>query len=130
MRRASYSALSDYLTCNRKFYYRWRLGKRAVSASASRSLVFGRAFHEAQAAWWATEGDPATRLIAAITRWGEVNSELSAEDRVTGEVLLIGYAAHWSDAMLRYHMIPLAEKRVTAPLLGPDGKPEIGRAHV
>lgn len=120
--RLSYSAISDYQTCPRKYYFRWVLQRSAI-ALAGRSLAFGRAFHEAQEAWWAGEGDGALRLIEAIKKWYEHADELTAEDRILGEVLLIGYAAYWSDEALRYQNIPLAERKVETPVLGPDGQP-------
>lgn len=127
--RLSFSAISDWQRCPRYYYFRWVL-QRAAVAAAGRSLAFGRAFHEAQAAWWAGEGDGAVRLIEAIKVWYEHADELTPEDRVLGEVLLIGYAAYWADAALRYQTIPIAERKVETPVLGPDGKPVEGQVAV
>lgn len=124
--RISYSAISDWQRCPRYYAYRHVL-KRVRLGSSGRALGFGRAGHKGQEALWGWDGDPADpgRLQAAVDAFLTAADEekLSFEDRMLGQVLLIGYAARWDDLRLSYHMAPLVERRVTTPVLRPSGTP-------
>ena len=125
--RISYSGLSDWARCNRYYYYRHIL-RTVRLGPAGRPLGFGRAGHKGQEALWSWAGDPDDpgRLQAAVTAFETAAEEegLSFDDRILGQVLLIGYAARWDDLRLNYHMAPLVERKVVVPVLDPTGNPD------
>lgn len=122
MIRLSYSAITEFQTCPRKYYYSSVL-KRGARGSMGRALGFGLAFHEAQAVLWEGGDD---RLDKARARWSEAAAReaLSFEDTLLGEVLLLGYSLRWDDFRLNYQGAPLVERRVTVPVLDLQGNPD------
>lgn len=122
--RVSHSSVQDFLRCPRRWYLKWVAGINAVGP-VSRPLDIGRAFHKGQEQWWTLEGDVATRLQAAHQAFHAACSpDMSWEDRVIGPQLLTGYAVRYADDELRFHAIPLAERKVILPVLDPDGHPD------
>lgn len=124
--RINYTAISDFQRCNRYYAYR-HLERRVRLGYAGRALSFGRAGHKGQEALWGWTGDPDDpgRLQAALGAFGAAAAEesLSFEDTILGQILLIGYSARWDDLRLSYHMAPLVERKVTVPVLKPNGDP-------
>lgn len=125
--RTSYSAITDWQRCPR--YYGYKHVERIDRiGSKGRSLGFGSAFHLAQAKLWSWEGDHAdpARLQGAAQEFARAALEegLSYEDRVLGEILLIGYTARWDDLRLSFHTPPIVEQKVIAPILAPNGEPD------
>jgi hypothetical protein len=123
----SYSSISDFLRCPRYYFYR-RVAKYVPVGAEGRATAFGNAFHSAQAVWWngRHDDDPVVRLNAARDEWMNKSGALSVEDQILGEILLTGYAVKWEDSGLMFHMEPIVEERVHAPLLGPSGDPVEG----
>lgn len=125
--RLSYSSISTYQLCPRKYAYSY-VERREGIGGRSRPLGFGSAFHAAQEALWGWSGestDPG-RLQGARKAWADAaaTEQLSFEDTLLGEVLLIGYAARWDDLRLSFHGTPLVECKVELPVLRPDGTPD------
>lgn len=121
--RVSHSSIQDFLRCPRRWYLRWVLRIDAVGGTA-RPLDFGRAFHAGQEAWWTSEGDVQSRLLAAHAAFAAAGASLSWEDRVLGPELLTGYAARYGDEGLRAVSLPVAERKVVLPVLSPEGEPD------
>ena len=123
----SYSSISDFLRCPRYYYFN-RVARYQPVGVEGRPTAFGNAFHSAQAVWWngRFDDDPKVRLQAARDEWTRASGKLSLEDQVLGEILLTGYAVKWEDSSLMFHMEPVVEERVQAPLLGPSGSPVEG----
>jgi hypothetical protein len=85
----------------------------------------GRAFHSGLEAWWTVDGSPGERLIAAHQNFAAQAADLSWEDRVLGPELLTGYAAMYGSDELRFHAVPIAERKVILPVLHPEsGEPD------
>lgn len=125
--RLSYSSISTFQLCPRKYAYSYIERKERIGGR-SRPLGFGSAFHAAQEALWGWSGestDPG-RLSGARKAWADAaaSEQLSFEDTLLGEVLLIGYAARWDDLRLSFHGTPLVECKVELPVLRPDGTPD------
>jgi hypothetical protein len=122
--RLSHSAIADFLRCPRRWYLSW-VERIAPVGPVARPLDMGRAFHAGQEAWWTVEGEPAVRLRAAHAAFAAAGETLSWEDRVLGPQLLTGYAVYYGDDELRFHTVPLAERKVVLPVLHPDtGEPD------
>jgi hypothetical protein len=126
--RVSYSSISDWLRCPRYFAYKHVERRERIGGGTSRPLAFGKAGHKGQEALWSWAGDhddPA-RLQAALNgfRAEAALQDLSWEDQLLGEVLLIGYAARWDDLRLSFDRPPAAEVRLTVPVLNPAGHPD------
>jgi hypothetical protein len=118
--RLSHSAIQDFLRCPRRWYMRWVLGVNAVGP-LSRPLDVGRAFHAGQEVWWTGTGEIRDRVQAARQAFTDASSpDLSWEDSVLGPVLLTAYAARYSYDELRFHGVPVAERKVVMPVLHPD----------
>lgn len=125
--RLSYSAISEFQLCQRKFYLNRVAGYRPVGPEP-RPLAFGNAFHAGQQAWWAGRhnDDPGARLAAAQAAFAQ-SAELSGlnlADQILGGLLLTGYGAIYADQGLMFHAQPVVEERVVAPVLNPQGRPD------
>lgn len=126
MLQLSYSSLAEFQLCPRKWYFN-RVERRSRRGGTDRSLAFGQAFHAAQETLWSSEDtDSAAKLGAVLRRWQEAADEegLGFEDRVLGEVLLIGYSVRWDDFRLTHNMLPIAEERAVVPVLDLKGNPD------
>lgn len=117
----SFSAVSDFMACPRKWYYKYCL-RKSPTGDSPRPMAFGTAFHEALAVYWGTEGDLATRFAASLAKWDGVKTGLSWEDQIIGAILLQGYAATWGEVDKQYwtHTVPIAERKIKVPLRDPD----------
>lgn len=116
-----YSAVTDFMSCPRRWYYKYHLGLQRVG-EVSRPLEFGTAFHAAQYELWTMDAPKAERLDKALEVWDDSVSALDWEDWVIGRVLLIGYAAKWDDEEYRMHTLPIGERRILVPLKDPTGQ--------
>lgn len=117
----SFSAVSDFMSCPRKWYYKYCL-RRSAAGETPRPLAFGTAFHEALAVYWGSSGDLGDRFQAALAKWDGVKAALSWEDQIIGGILLQGYAATWGEVDKEYwtHTTPIAERKIKVPLRDPD----------
>ena len=120
----SFSSVQLFHTCPWQWYLRYVARIRAIGQEAGRPLEFGNAFHQAQAVYWAGQGDRAERLGLALALWNDVSTGLAWEDRYLGRVLLTGYAVRWADDNFHTGTRPLAERRVRVPVLDADNKPD------
>ncbi len=119
--RLSHSSIQDFLRCSRRWYLAKIQNLEAV-APLARPLDFGSAFHAGQEAWWTVDGSPQERLQAAHQHFAaKATDELSWEDRQLGPELLTGYACMYGSDELRFHSVPIAERKVILPVLNPDG---------
>lgn len=118
--RLSHSSIQDFLRCSRRWYLSW-VERLSPVGEPSRPLDFGRAFHAGQEAWWTVDGEPQQRLKAAHEAFTATGEALSFEDSVLGPELLTGYAVRYLDEELRFHSLPIAERKVVLPVLAPDG---------
>jgi hypothetical protein len=112
------SALACYRRCPREYAFRYVLRRRP--RRVSEALRFGTFFHLGLNAWWATEGDPATKVEAAIGAM-RMRADSNPEDAdpfelVKAEELLVGYTARWGDAP--YETVGV-EVEFRAPLVNP-----------
>lgn len=122
--RISHSSIQAFLRCPRLWFLEWVSGYKSVGPEP-RPLGMGKAFHSAQEAWWTQDGSVEHRLaIAQNVFTVEASPDLSWEDHVLGPELLTGYAAMYGDDELRYHGVPIAERKVILPVLDPDGNPD------
>jgi hypothetical protein len=118
--RLSHSSIQDFLRCPRRWYLSW-VARLAPVGPVARPLDMGKAFHAGLEAWWTVDGTPEQRLQAAHQNFlAGASSDLSWEDRVLGPELLTGYASMYGDDELRFHCIPLAERKVILPVLHPE----------
>jgi hypothetical protein len=118
--RLSHSSIADFLRCPRRWYLSW-VERLTPVGPVARPLEMGRAFHKAQESWWTSEGTVEERLLAAHQVFTANATELSWEDNVLGPELLTGYAALYGSDELRFHAVPLAERKVILPVLDADG---------
>ena len=125
--RLSTSSVTEFARCPRLFAHN-HIDRRERWGATSRPLAFGRAGHKGQEALWRWEGAPADpgRLQAAVDAFqASADTEgLCPEDRILGQVLLLGYAARWDDLKLSFHTAPLVEQKVVVPVLDPAGQPD------
>ena len=121
----SYSSISEFQLCPRKWYFN-RIERRSRRGGNDRSLGFGTAFHAAQEVLWGSDGTAEEKLPAVLKRWQQAADEeqLSTEDRILGEVLLIGYSVRWDDFKLTHNMLPIVEERAVVPVLDLNGNPD------
>lgn len=122
----SYSSISEFQTCPRKWYYNRAL-RRSKRSHGDRSLGFGTAFHAAQEVLWGSEEqDQQTKLKDCLRAWNTAadGEGLGFEDRLLGEVLLIGYSIRWDDFRLTHNMLPIVEERAVVPVLDLKGNPD------
>lgn len=104
--------------------YKYYLNKemRVESVNEPRALRFGKAFHEAQEAWWGSSGGAMDAYLSAVDRWLRVSAaeySLSPEDIVIGKVLLRGYTAMWGESK-RSEPQNIEQAKVV-PMIAPDG---------
>lgn len=125
--RLSYSAINDWQTCPRKYYYAWQ-ERRVRVGQNDRSLGFGTAFHTAQEALWGWQGDreDPEKVRLAVSAWNKAAAEerLSWEDCLLGQILTIGYSIRYDDLGLFLQGAPLVEQRVVGPVLDLNGNPD------
>ncbi len=119
----SYSSISEFQACPRKWYYN-RVERRTRRGNHDRALGFGTAFHKAQEALWGSDDPEKLKLALTAFRTSADEEQLGFEDRVLGEVLLIGYSIRWDDFKLTHQMLPIVEERAVVPVLDPSGNPD------
>lgn len=102
--------------CPRK-YYLSRI-KRIRRANQPRQLEFGLAFHKALEEVWLYMG-----LHTALEVWAKEakQRELSAEDRIVGEVMLVAYHTRWGEPDSEGGSV-FVENKFKLPVYGPDGE--------
>jgi hypothetical protein len=110
--KLSHSSMECFRQCPHK-YYLSRI-ERIFRAEEPRQLAFGTAFHKALEPLWELMG-----LEEALSAWQRFSRNLSAEDRIVGDVMLRAYHAKWGD---HEHEYAFVENRFEVPVIGPDGE--------
>jgi len=105
-----------FLSCPRKHYFMYELGRRPVSES--RALVFGTMFHRALELWWlgaAGNVDGVIELVIGAKDTSEPDHYMVAQLRA----LLDGYHAAYAKDRANYSEVA-AEQGYIAPLINPE----------
>lgn len=115
----SNSAIACYRRCPREYSFRYVAMRRP--RRSSEALRFGTFFHLGLEHWWATPGEPADKLEAALVmmraRAASNEDDSDPFELVKAEELMLGYTARWGDA--GYDTVGV-EVPFEVPLVNPD----------